>query len=69
MNDRQFKTMPNEDEMPSKAGIPKIMLPYLPEEITPELVIEELPNILAKQRLNATRIEYLLNFVDGTFQT
>ena len=68
MNDRQFKTMPNEDEMPSKAGIPKIMLPYLPEEITPELVIEELPNILAKQRLNATRIEYLLNFVDGTFQ-
>ena len=50
------------------AGIPKITLPYLAEEITRELVEKELPYVLSRQEQNAYKIEYMLAYADGTFQ-
>lgn len=51
-----------------KAGLLRISIPYTKEEITPEIVSQELSGILALHDINARKIDKYLKHVDGTEQ-
>jgi SPP1 family phage portal protein len=51
-----------------KAGLKKLTIPEKAENLTPAVVEKYLSTILGDHARNAQKIEYFLNYVDGSFQ-